>query len=78
MFEARLTQGALLKRLTDVVKDIVDNGNFNCSREGFGLQALDSAHVMLVSMMLHSDSFDHYRCDRNMALGFNMKSLAKF
>ena len=29
-------------------------------------------------MMLHSDSFDHYRCDRNISLGFNMKSLAKF
>ena len=41
MFEARLTQGGLLKRLMDVVKDIVDNGNFDCSASGFGLQAMD-------------------------------------
>ena len=77
MFEARLTQGSLLKRLMDVVKDIVDNGNFDCTTSGFGLQAMDLSHVSLVSMMLHSDSFDHYRCDRNISLGFNMKSLAK-
>ena len=78
MFEARLTQGGLLKRLLDVVKDIVDNGNFDCSASGFGLQAMDLSHVSLVSVMLHADSFDQYRCDRNISLGFNMKSLAKF
>lgn len=69
MFEARLPQCSLLKRLTDVVKDIVDNGNFNCTHTGFGLQAMDLSHVCLVSMMLHADSFDHYRCDRNINFG---------
>lgn len=76
MFEARLTQGGLLKKLTDVVKDIVENGNFDCSNRGFGLQALDGSQPALVSAMLHSDSFDHYRCNRNISLGFNMKILA--
>ena len=45
MFEARLTQGGLLKKLVDVVKDVNDNCNFDCSSKGFGLQAIDNAHV---------------------------------
>ena len=76
MFEARISQGSLLKKLIDALKDLVDNGNFDCSRQGFGLQALDSAHVALVSLMLHSDSFAHFRCDRNISLGINLKRLA--
>ena len=52
MFEARLEQGALLKKLLDAVKELVTDANFDCSATGFGLQAMDSSHVSLVSMMV--------------------------
>ena len=77
MFEARLTQGGLLKKLLDAVKDLVNDGNFDCSSTGFGLQAMDTSHVSLVSMMLRSDGFDHYRCDRNISMGMNLNNMAK-
>jgi proliferating cell nuclear antigen len=77
MFEARLTQGGLLKKLLDAVKDLVTDGNFDCSSTGFGLQAMDTSHVSLVSMMLRSDGFDHYRCDRNISMGMNLVNMAK-
>ena len=77
MFEARLTQGGLLKKLLDAVKDLVTDGNFDCSNTGFGLQAMDTSHVSLVSMMLRSDGFDHYRCDRNISMGMNLVNMAK-
>ena len=77
MFEARLTQGGLLKKLLDAVKDLVNDGNFDCSNTGFGLQAMDTSHVSLVSMMLRSDGFDHYRCDRNISMGMNLNNMAK-
>ncbi|KAK9845702.1 hypothetical protein WJX81_000064 [Elliptochloris bilobata] len=77
MFEARLTQGGLLKKLLDAVKDLVTDGNFDCSTTGFGLQAMDTSHVSLVSMMLRSDGFDHYRCDRNISMGMNLANMAK-
>ena len=38
---------------------------------------MDSSHVALVSMLLRSDGFEHYRCDRNLTLGINLASMAK-
>jgi proliferating cell nuclear antigen len=38
---------------------------------------MDNSHVALVSMMLKSESFSPYRCDRNIALGINLSSLTK-
>jgi proliferating cell nuclear antigen len=37
----------------------------------------DSSHVSLVSFVIRSDGFDHFRCDRNMSLGINMASMSK-
>lgn len=38
---------------------------------------MDNSHVALVSMILKSESFNPYRCDRNIALGINLGSLTK-
>jgi len=77
MFEARLTQGVLLKKLLESIKDLVTDGNFECSASGFSLQAMDSSHVSLVSMQLRADGFDHFRCDRNLSMGINLANMAK-
>lgn len=69
MFEARLVQGNLLKKVVDAVKDLVTDANFDCSSAGFQLQAMDNSHVSLVAMQLRSDGFEHFRCDRNMSMG---------
>jgi len=42
------------------------------------LQAMDSSHVALVSLMLKSEGFENYRCDRNLSLGINLASMSKF
>ena len=75
--EARITQGSLLKKLIEAVKDLVTEANFDCSASGIALQAMDSSHVSLVAMQLKSDGFEHYRCDRDMSIGMNMASLSK-
>lgn len=49
MFEARLTQGILLKKVVDAVKDLVNEVNLECSATGFGMQAMDQSHVSLVN-----------------------------
>ncbi|KAI1524229.1 DnaN DNA polymerase sliding clamp subunit PCNA [Pyrenophora tritici-repentis] len=38
---------------------------------------MDNSHVALVSMLLKSEAFEPYRCDRNIALGINLGSLTK-
>eukprot|EP00271_Cylindrocystis_brebissonii_P022065 TRINITY_DN8271_c0_g1_i1.p1 TRINITY_DN8271_c0_g1~~TRINITY_DN8271_c0_g1_i1.p1 ORF type:complete len:263 (-),score=61.09 TRINITY_DN8271_c0_g1_i1:866-1654(-) len=77
MFEARLIQGGLLKKVLDSVKDLVTDANFDVSDTGFALQAMDSSHVALVSLLLRCEGFEHYRCDRSMALGMNLTNMAK-
>jgi len=77
MFEARLVQGSLLKKVLDAVKDLVSDANWDCSAGGVSLQAMDSSHVSLVSLLIRSDGFDEYRCDRNLNLGINMANMNK-
>ena len=68
MFEARLIQGSLLKKVLESVKELVTDANFDCASTGFSLQAMDSSHVALVTLMLQADGFEQYRCDRNLSM----------
>ncbi|KAI1425404.1 proliferating cell nuclear antigen [Xylaria sp. FL1777] len=77
MLEARLSQSMVLKKVVDAIKDLVQDCNFDCNDSGIALQAMDNSHVALVSMQLKAESFDPYRCDRNIALGVNLVSLTK-
>jgi len=77
MFEAKLRQASLLKRILEAIKDLVTDGNFDCSPSGIALQAMDSSHVSLVAMLLRAEGFEHYRCDRTIPLGINLSSMAK-
>lgn len=77
MFELRLVQGSLLKRLIDAIKDLVNDANFDCSSTGFSLQAMDSSHVALVSLLLRSEGFEHFRCDRTFSMGMSIANMAK-
>jgi proliferating cell nuclear antigen len=63
--------------VVDAIKDLVQDCNFDCNDSGIALQAMDNSHVALVSMMLKSESFSPFRCDRNIALGINLTSLTK-
>ncbi|KAF2968772.1 hypothetical protein GQX73_g4827 [Xylaria multiplex] len=77
MLEARLSQSMVLKKVVDAIKDLVQDCNFDCNDSGIALQAMDNSHVALVSMLLKAESFEPYRCDRNIALGVNLVSLTK-
>ncbi|KAK3954880.1 proliferating cell nuclear antigen [Pseudoneurospora amorphoporcata] len=77
MLEARLEQASILKKVVDAIKDLVQDCNFDCNDSGIALQAMDNSHVALVSMMLKTETFSPFRCDRNIALGVNLTSLTK-
>eukprot|EP00955_Chlamydomonas_euryale_P091088 364595-Chlamydomonas_euryale.AAC.13 len=77
MFEARLTQGNLLKKLVDAVKELCKEVNWDISSSGIHMQSMDSSHVCLVAFELKSDGFDHFRCDRPLTLGINLENMAK-
>ncbi|XP_075149525.1 proliferating cell nuclear antigen [Haematobia irritans] len=77
MFEARLISSSILKKILDAIKDLLNEGTFDCSDSGIQLQAMDNSHVSLVSLTLRSDGFDKFRCDRNISMGMNLGSMAK-
>jgi len=77
MFEARLTNGVVLKKLVEALKDLVTDANIDCSEEGLSIQAMDSSHVSLCAVALRAEGFDHYRSDRKISLGFNSGNLGK-
>jgi len=77
MFEARLIQGNILKKIMESIKDLVNEANFDCSSTGISLQAMDSSHVSLVALFLRADGFHPYRADRNISLGITLGSMAK-
>ena len=77
MFEARLEQGSVFKKVLESIKDLVSDANWDCSSAGISLQAMDSSHVSLVSILLKSDCFDPFRCDRNITIGLNIPSATK-
>ncbi|KAL7056733.1 hypothetical protein AAHC03_020659 [Spirometra sp. Aus1] len=45
MFEARLQQADVWKKIIDAVKDLVQEATLDCSDSGISLQAMDSAHA---------------------------------
>jgi proliferating cell nuclear antigen PCNA len=78
MFEARLNQGSILKKVLDSIKDLVTDANFEADpMDGFKLQAMDSSHVSLVSLKLHADGFEHFRCDRPLTMGMNLANMVR-
>lgn len=77
MFEARLTQGRVFKLIIEAVKDLIQDANWDCSKEEMALQAMDSSHVSLVQVTLRDAGFDLYRCDRSLTLGFNTTLISK-
>lgn len=72
MFEAVLQQSAILKKVLEAIKDLITEASFDCSDSGIQLQAMDNSHVSLVSLILRSDGFERYRCDRNITMGMNL------
>jgi proliferating cell nuclear antigen len=77
MFEARLDNSALLKKIFEAVKDLCKDVRFDCTETGITLQAMDSSHVALVAMLIKESTFNTYRCDRAVSLGLNIDSVVK-
>ncbi len=41
------------------------------------MQAVDQSRVCMISMLLASDGFEDFRCDRPLMLGMHVKNLSK-
>ncbi|KAJ0493357.1 putative proliferating cell nuclear antigen, PCNA [Helianthus annuus] len=79
LVELKSVQGSMLRKAIKTIANLVNDvdAKFECSSTGVSLQAMDPMHQAIVSLLLRSDGFEHYRCDRNMSLGINLGVMAK-
>ncbi|KAJ0678386.1 putative proliferating cell nuclear antigen, PCNA [Helianthus annuus] len=79
LVELKSVQGSMLRKAIKTIANLVNDvdAKFECSSTGVSLQAMDPMHQAIVSLLLRSDGFEHYRCDRNMSLGMNLGVMAK-
>merc|ERR1740138_145696 len=75
MFEAKLKQGVMLKKIFDSIKDLIEDVNIECTPTGLYILSMDTTHNTLVSVHIRHTSFVHYRCDQSIKLGLNLKTL---
>lgn len=77
MFEARIADGMLLKKVFDSLVQMVDEVNLDCGESGITMQAMDSSHVSLAMLSLLEPFFERYRCDRPRTLGLKLSMVCK-
>ena len=77
MFEAKLKDGTILKRIVEAIKELVTEVNLDVSASGISIQAMDSSHVALVQLKLEKTGFETYKCDMPMTLGLSIANLSK-
>jgi len=77
MMEACLKNGEIVKKIIGAISDLVTDGNFDCNDKGLSLQAMDSSHVSLVSMILKAEAFEPWKCETECQLGIHLSHLNK-
>lgn len=77
MFEAKLDEAAVFKRIIESIKDLVKMVNIDVNSKGLSIQAMDSCHVALVSLLLKEKAFSFYSCQKPMTLGITIENVAK-
>ena len=77
MFEARLEDSTLFKKIIESIKDLVKMVNIDVNSKGLSIQAMDSCHVALVSLSLREKAFTFYSCQKPLTLGLTIENVAK-
>ena len=70
--EIKTVQSAAFRVLTEALKEILTDANFEIDSTGIKVMALDSSHTVLVHLKLSAGNFEYYKCDEKKILGINM------
>jgi len=77
MFHLWTSKTAPIKYLTELLKDLLTEGNLECSSEGIKLLSIDSGRTVLIHMKLFKDGFEDYKCEQPVILGINLEHFFK-
>ena len=60
------------KKIVEILKDLVKLVNIDLSARGLLIQAMDSSHVALVSLVLREKGFSSYICHKPATIGVSV------
>ena len=66
-----------IKYLTELLKDLLTEGNLECSEDGIKLLSIDSGRTVLIHLKLDKSSFEDYKCEQPIVLGVNLENFLK-
>ena len=75
--EIKTVQSAAFRVLTEALKEILTDANFEIDSTGIKVMAMDSSHTVLVHLKLSAENFEHYHCESKKILGINMLNFFK-
>ena len=73
----RTVQANVFSLLNEALKDILYEVNFEFTKDGITIKAIDSSHSQFVHLNLIADRFDKYICKEKVILGIDMLYLHK-
>ena len=68
-FKCEIFQGKVKDVVIDSLSSLVNEVNLEATSNWLSLQAMNSAHISLVSLNMKEEVFKEYRCDKNNSLG---------
>jgi proliferating cell nuclear antigen len=66
-----------IKYLIELLRDLLTEGNLECTPEAIKIQAVDSSRVVLIHSKLISEKFEEYYCPEKIVLGLNLEDTFK-
>ena len=62
-FKCEIFQAKVKDVIIDSSSSIVNEENLEATSNGLSLQAMDSAHISLISLNMKEEGFEGYRCE---------------
>jgi proliferating cell nuclear antigen len=77
VFHLWTSKTAPLKYLSELLRDLLTEGNLECTPEGIRLMNVSPNRSVLVHLKLYADKFEEYTCKETLTLGINMEEYFK-
>ncbi|ODV89672.1 hypothetical protein CANCADRAFT_4296 [Tortispora caseinolytica NRRL Y-17796] len=78
MLECKLQEPKVFRSVVEAMSEHIKECNFEFTREGLKMQALDSSHIAFTFVTLSATWWNEYRCDDEaLLLGVNLETLLK-
>lgn len=77
VFHLWTSKTAPLKYLSELLRDLLTEGNLECTAEGIRLMSVSPNRSVLIHLKLFGDKFEEYTCKDTLTLGINMDEYFK-